>query len=126
MESIGEKIAELRKERKFTQKDVAQKLNIDVRTLRNIENGSVEPTIDKIEKLAELFKIDINDIVSYKQSSINQKIYNDNSQDHSKNNAYIIEIKNEKLLESYQQQIELLKNQIADKNEIINFLKNKS
>jgi transcriptional regulator with XRE-family HTH domain len=122
METIGGKITKLRKERNLAQKYVADYLEIDVRTLRNIENDEKQPAFDKVENLAKLFKVNINEITNYKLPSISQKIYNDNAQDYTSKNAAIIEEKNEQLLESYKRQIEILTSQLEDKNKIIKML----
>lgn len=55
--SIGLRIIELRRERKLTQEDFAERLGIDVRHLRRVEAGKVNFTIDTIVKLANALKV---------------------------------------------------------------------
>lgn len=58
-----EKLKEIRKNKKFTQKDVAQKLNISQQTYSDYENGKSEPNIDVLKKLSKLFNISIDNLV---------------------------------------------------------------
>jgi transcriptional regulator with XRE-family HTH domain len=61
----GQRLLELRRERKWSQEQVAFKSGLTVRTIRNIERGVTEP--DKIhpetyEKLAALFGIPVEEL----------------------------------------------------------------
>ena len=77
--NFGEKLRHLRKEKRLSQKEVAEKLNISVRTYRNYENNTYQPrTKAKLEELASFFEIpveylqidDIRDkLVSLEESS---------------------------------------------------------
>lgn len=53
--TIGEKIKELRSENNWTQKDLAEKLFITPQALSRWENGTAEPPISSINKLAQIF-----------------------------------------------------------------------
>lgn len=60
--SIGLRIIELRRDRKLTQEDFAERLGMDVRHLRRIEAGKVNFTIDTIVKLAIALKASTVDL----------------------------------------------------------------
>lgn len=46
----------------LTHEQVADKLKINVCSLSNWENGKQMPRFDIVKKMAELYKVDINDI----------------------------------------------------------------
>lgn len=55
---FGQRIKALRKERKYTQEDVAKKLNISIAALSRYETGSFEPkSLELIVDLATLFNV---------------------------------------------------------------------
>lgn len=56
------KIKELREELKLTQKELAEKLNNVQRNVSNWENGSSEPDLETIVKLAEIFNVSIDEL----------------------------------------------------------------
>ncbi len=58
---FGEKIRTLRKERGITQTELAEKLEITLRTVQNYETGGVHPKSREIYyKLAKIFDVDTN------------------------------------------------------------------
>ena len=61
---LGKKIAELRKAKKLTQKELVDKCNLNVRTIQRIESGEVEPrgyTIKLIFKALDYQSNDLDD-----------------------------------------------------------------
>ena len=55
---LGKRIKALRKEQKFTQEDIAKKLNISVAALSRYETGAFEPkSVELIVELANIFKV---------------------------------------------------------------------
>ena len=55
--NIGERIAELRKDRGLKQKDVAQILNVAISTVSNYETDSHEPDLTNLCKLADILNV---------------------------------------------------------------------
>lgn len=53
--SLGQRIKDRRKEKKFTQIEVARRLGIDNTTISKWESDVYEPDADTLAKLAELF-----------------------------------------------------------------------
>lgn len=54
---IGEQIKNLRKERGWSQADLAVKINGDAGQISRYENGKITPSVDAIVKFAELFDV---------------------------------------------------------------------
>ena len=63
---LGKKIRELRKERKWTQEYLSELLDVNPKSVLRIESGQTFPTIQNIEKLSEVFEIEISDLFNNK------------------------------------------------------------
>ena len=63
---LGRKIRELRKERKWTQEYLSELLDVNPKSILRIESGQTFPTIQNIEKLSEVFEIEISDLFNNK------------------------------------------------------------
>lgn len=61
--NIGEKIFELRKEKKLSQEEVAEKLNVTRQTVSKWETNQSTPDFDKIIPLCELFEISTDELL---------------------------------------------------------------
>lgn len=57
MESFGNRLAELRKDRNMTQQDIADKLNVTYQAVSKWENDLTAPDIDSILKLADILEV---------------------------------------------------------------------
>jgi len=60
---IGNKLKELRKQKKTTQTEVANFLGIKQNTYSQYENNVRQPDIDTVAKLAMFFKVSIDELV---------------------------------------------------------------
>ena len=58
--NFGVHLRELRKERQFTQQDVALKLRVPISTYANWEQGRREPSLYDLYNIMFVFKIDAN------------------------------------------------------------------
>ncbi len=54
----------IRKSCEFTQKQVAQKLNVVESCYANWEQGRTEPNIEMLRKLCEIFQVSIDELVN--------------------------------------------------------------
>ena len=63
---LGRKIRQLRKEHNWTQEYLSEKLGINSQSLLRIENGKTFPTVQNLEKIAEIFEIDISELFNNK------------------------------------------------------------
>ena len=63
------RLKELRKEKKLTQKELAEETDIPYRTLQRWENGETDIKSDKAEKLADYFGVDTAYLLGYSDCS---------------------------------------------------------
>ncbi|MFQ5962656.1 MAG: helix-turn-helix domain-containing protein [Candidatus Scalinduaceae bacterium] len=59
-ELLGERIKELRKIRRLTQDQLSQKIDIDPKHLSRIEVGRSFPSLDTLEKLANVLQVELS------------------------------------------------------------------
>lgn len=60
---LGEKIKLYRENKKMTQNDIANILKVSSATISKYESGALEPNIESLKKLAELFGISIDELL---------------------------------------------------------------
>lgn len=60
---LGEKIKKYREEKKITQVEVAEVLGVKPATVSKYEAGTLEPNIQSLKKLAELFEISVDELL---------------------------------------------------------------
>lgn len=70
------RLKELRKEKKLTQKELAEETDIPYRTLQRWENGETDIKSDKAEKLANYFGVSASYLLGYSDYSQNKDIKN--------------------------------------------------
>ncbi len=63
LNKTGKLISELRREKGFTQRDVAEKLGVCAKTVSKWETGHGFPDVSLIAKLSEIFSIDISKLL---------------------------------------------------------------
>ena len=61
---LGDKIKLYRENKKMTQNEIANILDVSPATVSKYESGSLEPNIESIKRLAELFEISIDELLS--------------------------------------------------------------
>lgn len=61
---LGDRIKLYRENKRMTQNEVADILNVSPATISKYESGALEPNIESIKKLAELFGISIDELLS--------------------------------------------------------------
>ena len=69
MKSIGETIATLRKEKKMTQSDLAQKMNVTDKAVSKWERGISLPDVETISKLADVLEVSVEELFKSKKKS---------------------------------------------------------
>ena len=60
---LGEKIKKYREEKKLTQLEVAEVLRVKPSTISKYEAGTLEPNIESLKKLAELFGVSVDELL---------------------------------------------------------------
>lgn len=68
---LGEKIRELRKEYKITQKKLAEELNISPQAVCLWEKDKTDPDLLNIKALAKYFNITIDELMSFNEYDYN-------------------------------------------------------
>lgn len=66
---IYDKIRILRTSHQWTQEDIAEKLNLSVNGYSKIERGKSSINIEKLKQIAQVFNMDILELISSQQSS---------------------------------------------------------
>jgi transcriptional regulator with XRE-family HTH domain len=112
MHNIGDKVKKLRELKGFKQEYMAEKLSISQQSYSNLENGKMDVPFSKIEQIADLFGMRVEDMVSFDE----KVVFNLNAQHTSaSNNNGIYHHNNfpEKLQQLYEDKIRLLEEKIA-------------
>lgn len=60
---FNERLRLLRQESPLKQKDIAEKLGVSVITLRQYEQGTREPNIEKLLTLSTIFNVSLDDLL---------------------------------------------------------------
>lgn len=68
------RLKELRKEKKLTQKELADKINVSKITVLRWENGERQIKPDKAEKLADFFGVSIAHLLAYDDNDFEKQI----------------------------------------------------
>lgn len=76
---FSERLQTLRKEKRLSQEQLAELLNVSRQAVSKWESGQTYPEIDKLIKLSDLFNITIDDLIKDKTSECIATI-NDDSQ----------------------------------------------
>lgn len=64
MQTIGiERLAEIRKSKKYKQTELAEKLNVLQQVISNIERGVSAPDIEQLKKFADIYNISLEQLV---------------------------------------------------------------
>ena len=63
MQTIGKRLAEMRKKHKYKQTDLAVKLNVSQQVISNIERGVTTPDIEQLKKIADIYQISLDQLV---------------------------------------------------------------
>jgi len=69
---IGAQLKKAREEKKFSQQEIANLLDISQKTLSNIESDKSNPTIEQLSKLSEMYELDILELLSNQGITFNQ------------------------------------------------------
>ena len=60
---FGDKVKQLRKQKGYSQKELADRVGVDDRTIRNWEKGGTNPGIEESGKLARILECDISYLI---------------------------------------------------------------
>ena len=71
--SLGERIQMLRKEKKMSQNDLAEKLDVSRQSVSKWETDAAKPELPKLILMAELFQVSLDELVSSEISEGNER-----------------------------------------------------
>jgi transcriptional regulator with XRE-family HTH domain len=63
--NLGRRIRKLRKDRSLSQEALAEKIDMSTDTVSNIERATASTTIDTLEKIAAVFKLDMGELFQF-------------------------------------------------------------
>lgn len=66
MSNLSQNIRRYREQKSMSQEELAQKLYVTRQTISNYENGKTEPDLDRIEEMAVLFDVDVQELLQTK------------------------------------------------------------
>lgn len=82
IETLGERIKQLRKDKSFTQQHVGSILNVTAQAISRWEKNETNPDLDMIVRIAELFDVSVEYIITGKNKADNEQT------DTSQKNSY--------------------------------------
>jgi transcriptional regulator with XRE-family HTH domain len=65
---VGKKIRSVRKQRGYTQYQLADAVNADVSTINKIENDKANPSLDMLEKIATALNVKVIELLEEQAS----------------------------------------------------------
>ncbi len=84
---LGKKLIELRKNKKLSQEQLAEEINVTRQTISNWENGKFYPDIDALVRISKYFNISLDDLLNYDDKVLK---YLKDSTDVVKSNKHLI------------------------------------
>lgn len=79
MGAIHAKIKRFREDIGFTQIEMAEKLNIHVKTWQKIENGITRLDIERLQQISSIFEIPVEDLINTEDSVHIKEVKNENN-----------------------------------------------
>lgn len=67
---IGEKLKVMRQCKDWTQEELAEKLGLAVNTYAKIEQGKVAIKLDKLEKVAQIMGVDVQELIDTNEKTV--------------------------------------------------------
>lgn len=75
--NLGNNIAVLRKQKNFTQEQLAEFCDVSRQAVTKWEAGISEPTIEKLVKLAEIFQVSLDELIKGHEIEVHEKENNE-------------------------------------------------
>jgi transcriptional regulator with XRE-family HTH domain len=116
---IGQKIRRIREYRDLSQDSVAMEMGMSPSGYSRIERDEVSITVDKLNRLAEILKVSLLDLVSPEESIVFNNYGTAKDQSFSTING---STDTEKIELLYKEQINLLQQEVSYLREIVNTL----
>ncbi|OOF78299.1 hypothetical protein BKG96_06230 [Rodentibacter caecimuris] len=104
---VQDTIRTMREMNQLTQEELAEKLNISVNAYSKIERGITKLSLDKLERIAQIFNINVSELYSAKEKGL-LYFFSDNNNYY--NGSEVIAGENERLKIELKYKDELLNN----------------
>lgn len=108
---IGEKIRKIRTIKGLSQDYVSNLLSISQAAYSDIENNKSKVNFERIQEIANIFELDINDLISFDENQVFNNTFNENSSGYFNVKKVITETF-DKEREAYIDQIKSLKEEV--------------
>lgn len=69
-ESLGQRLARLRKEKAYTQNDIADKLGVTAQAVSKWENDQASPDVDLLIKLSDMYEISLDELLGKEKKTV--------------------------------------------------------
>lgn len=80
---VNEKIRLMREMNDWTQEDMAEKMSMSLNSYSKLERGESKLYLDKLEKVAEVFEVDVTDLLSLNKQGLIYLVNKENSGNNS-------------------------------------------
>lgn len=124
--ALHQTIRKLREFHQLTQEDMAERAALSKNGYANIERGKSIPNIDSLEKIAHVFGMKIEELISFNNDDLNISVINGYVNHFSNGNIHSNDKELELKIQLLEQQIEHEKLLNSQKDEIIISLKNEN
>ncbi len=74
---LGQRLKEIRKNKKITQERLAELIGIDTSSISHIENGKYYPTAENLDKILEILDIKPNELFSFESYASHENLLNE-------------------------------------------------
>ncbi len=124
MGSVTENIKNIRRQKGISQESIAYDLGIDYSTYGKIERGQIGLTVDRLEKIATILDVSIEEIYRgriFTEREMLENVANIGlfQEEGGATKKFALQV------ESLRREVQLLKEQLKDKEKIIKLLENK-
>lgn len=121
--ALYQTIRKLRELHQLTQEEMAERAMLSKNGYANIERGESVPSIDSLEKIAHVFGMKVEELISFNHDDFNISVVNGYVNHFSNGNIHYGDKELENKVELLEQQIIYEKQSHAQKDEIIISLK---
>jgi transcriptional regulator with XRE-family HTH domain len=124
--NLIQNIRTIRKQKGISQESVAYDLGIDYSTYGKIERGQIALTVDRLEKIATILKVSVEELYKWKEISLKSSEAESGQVEETLIKELKIKLhKSELELEACKREAALLEEQLKDKEKIIELLEHK-
>lgn len=115
---IGHKIKKIRELRNYTQEYMADQLKISQEGYSKIEANRTKVSLERVEQIAKILKIDFFDLVSFDEKVVFNNVFH-----HQQDNNFVVGQQNDATKDLYERLFQELKLQIQHLQSEIAFLR---